>query len=94
MRYILYVIVVFIALVYTLNLAKAHDWYDRSCFSAYDCRKANPGEITTDSTGYRTHGEHIPFGDDRVKMSKDSNNHICIPSFTNKVRCIYIAMGV
>ena len=94
MRYFLYGVIMIIAFLWTVNLVYAHDWYDRECCSGQDCRKANPGEVTTNSTGYQTHGEHIPFNDPRVKASKDSATHICKPAFSSKIRCLYVSMGV
>lgn len=69
--------------------------YGSECCSAYDCSQVQHGEIVPTPEGWRVNasGETIPYGDARVKRSKDEFFHRCAPAgdMTSKRSiCIYV----
>ena len=69
--------------------------YGSECCSAYDCSQVQHGDIVPTPEGWRvnTSGETIPYGDARVKRSRDEFFHRCAPAgdMTSKRSiCIYV----
>lgn len=71
--------------------AQSHDWYDHECCHDQDCAPVPIRTVEMTATGYRITldvGDHpmiggpsvivIPYADDRVRLSADSNFHLCI----------------
>ena len=68
--------------------------YDYSCCSLADCREVKDSAIKEDSRGFtivRT-GELIPYGDKRIKRSKDEFFHWCSVAGKEDSRslCLYV----
>ena len=68
--------------------------YDYSCCSLADCREVKDSAISEDSRGFtivRT-GELIPYGDKRIKRSKDEFFHWCSVAGKEDSRslCLYV----
>lgn len=85
----------FVLCVVTLSFARAHEaplgWaYDYECCSGVDCRQAKVRETIN---GYVVpSGELIPYGDKRVRLSKDEFFHWCTVRGldTTATLCIYV----
>lgn len=76
-------------------IASAHDWYDPWCCNTNDCAPERPGQVTEGPGGYGVRlGDRrvlVPFGDTRIKDSKDGRFHVCeLPQ--GQVRCLYVPM--
>ena len=84
------ILCVVVPLILTLLPAFAHDappsrsqplgWtYDYSCCSAFDCRPLASNAVAETPQGYviKLTGEVIPYGDKRLKQSKDEFYHQC-----------------
>ncbi|TIW28727.1 MAG: hypothetical protein E5V63_04205 [Mesorhizobium sp.] len=69
--------------------------YDYSCCSAFDCRSVGTAAVAETSEGYvvKLTGEKIPYGDKRIKRSKDEYFHQCTiggdPKATHSI-CLYV----
>lgn len=69
--------------------------YDYSCCSAFDCRSVGTTAVTETPQGYtiKLTGEIIPYGDKRIKRSKDEFYHQCTiggdPKATHSI-CLYV----
>lgn len=69
--------------------------YDYSCCSALDCRQVDPAAVSETSKGYviKLTGELVPYGDKRIKRSKDEFYHQCTiggdPKATHSI-CLYV----
>lgn len=99
-------VILVVILLLTLRPAAAHDappsktqplgWtYDYSCCSAFDCREVGNLAVSTTKEGYvvKLTGEVIPYGDHRIKRSKDEFFHQCtIGGDPNAKRsiCLYV----
>lgn len=75
-----------LALALLTGEAVAHDaptgWtYGIECCSMLDCRQLQHGDVADSPDGYLIHltGEVIPYGDKRIKRSKDEFFHQCTP---------------
>ena len=85
---------------------RADHWYDLDCCSLEDCAPINSRQSVAIVEGgvrviSKDHGidQIVPFGDERLRASLDSEWHICIigtsaqPDFTyesNILRCVYM----
>lgn len=95
-----------VMLVFWIGGAFAHDaqpsktqplgWtYDYSCCSAFDCREVGNLAVSTTPEGYvvKLTGEVIPYGDKRIKRSKDEFYHQCTiggdPTAKHSI-CLYV----
>jgi hypothetical protein len=69
--------------------------YGLECCSLIDCSQAAPEDVRETKAGYvivRT-GELIPYGDSRIKFSKDEFFHRCTPQGNLDAKrsiCLYI----
>lgn len=68
--------------------------YDYSCCSAMDCRQIDPVAVSETAQGYtiKLTGEVIPYGDKRIKRSKDEFFHQCTIGGDPKAKhsiCLY-----
>lgn len=79
--------------------ARAHDapqgWaYGRECCSSVDCREVPASYVRETSAGYvlTKTGETLPYGDSRVKDSKDDGLHWCSIGGKDDGRtiCLYV----
>jgi hypothetical protein len=76
------------------STAVPHGWaYDASCCSNRDCRSV-PSELIhegPDGFTYTVTGQLIPYGDRRIKQSKDDDFHVCTTAGheNGRVLCIY-----
>lgn len=74
------------------DLARSHEalptaaqpfgWtYGYECCSLRDCKQSEAGEVTVKPDGYHVEatGEVIPYGDYRLKRSRDEFYHRCAP---------------
>lgn len=61
------------------HMAPSGWMYDVACCSGIDCRQIPASAIRQNSAGYviRATGELIPFGDRRIRNSKDQYYHWC-----------------
>ena len=82
--------------------AAAHEaptgWtYDYSCCSSYDCRQIVSAWVEVTKEGYLAgpKKELIPFGDKRIKQSKDEFYHLCTVSGRDDtaVLCLYVPLN-
>jgi len=68
--------------------------YDYSCCSTADCREVKSTAIKEDSRGFTivATGELIPYGDTRIKRSKDEFFHWCSVAGLEDSRslCLYV----
>lgn len=76
--------------------AQPNGWkYGLECCSLIDCSQAKPEDVRETKNGYvivRT-GELIPYGDSRIKISKDEFFHRCTPQGNLDAKrsiCLYI----
>ncbi len=87
-------------LLFSQYSAHSHDaptgWrYGFECCSTIDCRQLKSEEIGETPNGYllfRT-GEQIPYGDKRVKQSRDEFFHQCTPGGridADRSICLYV----
>lgn len=54
--------------------------YDASCCSSIDCYQAPSGDVRETKRGYLlSSGELIPYGDRRIRRSRDEFFHECKP---------------
>ncbi|MEO1208441.1 MAG: hypothetical protein AAFX78_02765 [Cyanobacteria bacterium J06638_20] len=107
----------YLFLIFCATGVYAHSWYDLECCSERDCSPVGSDNISITDEGVLLtldRGEHpfvfgelealIPWGDPRIRKSKDSEHHACIappvndfldgPDETNiagYVLCVYIA---
>lgn len=89
-----------IATVLLIWPVRAHEaptgWqYDASCCSSIDCGQAPAGDVTETPDGYflQSNGELIPYGDPRIKRSKDEFFHECKPGgipTSKRSFCLYV----
>lgn len=86
-------------IVWSARPAGAHDaptgWtYDYSCCSTADCREVQTKAVKEDSRGFTivSTGELIPYGDTRIKRSKDEFFHWCSVAGLDDSRslCLYV----
>jgi hypothetical protein len=68
--------------------------YDASCCSGIDCAQAPAHDVKETPAGYTlSTGEVIPYGDHRVRRSKDEFFHECKPGGDMSSRhsfCLYV----
>jgi hypothetical protein len=69
--------------------------YGFECCSSIDCRQLHDVDVTEGPEGYRIvrTGELIPYGDKRIKQSKDEFFHQCTPGGSidaDKSICLYV----
>lgn len=68
--------------------------YDYSCCSVNDCREVKDSAVSEDSRGFTivATGELIPYGDRRIKQSKDEFFHLCTVAGREdgKALCVYV----
>lgn len=98
-------IIAAVALVIYSEAAYPHDaeptagqplgWaYDYSCCSLADCREVKDSSVSEDSRGFTivATGELIPYGDTRIKRSKDEFFHWCSVAGKPDSRslCLYV----
>ena len=78
--------------------AHQHSWYDGKCCNNNDCGPIF-GMIRERKDGYyiQTLDMLVPYGDSRIKQSKDFDFHICLypetfadPALRNTIRCLYV----
>jgi len=93
-------------LVLMIGIAKAHEartvagqplgWtYGYECCSAVDCSVTGDRDISETPEGYRIEitGEIIPYGDKRIKRSRDEFFHRCTPggvATAPRSICLYV----
>lgn len=81
------------------DAARAHDWYDRDCCDAKDCRPSPVGEITLVPGGYEYRQEgtgpvhFFKIGDPKIRNSQDNRFHACPILYQQIPRCIYVPGG-
>lgn len=70
--------------------------YGWECCSSMDCREISHDAIEETETGYlvKSSGELIPYGDKRIKQSKDEFYHLCtrLGGDDTPVICLYQPM--
>ena len=75
-----------------------HSWYDGECCNKNDCVPIY-GAIKERRDGYYivTLDTLIPYGDKRIRQSKDFDFHVCVipetaadPKLRNTIRCLYV----
>ena len=90
---------IFLACAVLLGLpatATAMGWYDAMCCSNRDCRPIMAGEVELHADGWYVvpADRTVPFGDWKIKPSKDVRIHICMTNHgangSPNVVCLYI----
>lgn len=93
------VTVALIAWLFFTLTAKAHEapagWqYDAMCCSSIDCYQAPADDVKETPAGYQlSTGEVIPYGDRRIKRSRDEFFHECKPGGIKDGKysfCLYV----
>lgn len=89
-----------LAAIVSSTAAHAHEaptgWtYGYECCSTTDCRQLSHGAVGEGPDGYRVRmtGEIIPYGDRRIKPSRDEFFHQCTPGGRIDAKrsiCLYV----
>ena len=100
--HLLFAVAASMVLALTVKPAAPHEWYDPACCSGRDCAAAPVGSVTAVDGGWQIiilAGEHpmvksnfstiVPYGDKRVRPSRDQNFHPCI-SEERHLLCLYV----
>lgn len=80
----------------TVGAAGAHSWYDPMCCDNKDCEPIAAGLVSTVPTGWYVGGEFnvfIPRTHKDLRVSEDSQYHICRWPSKHFVRCFYVPSG-
>ncbi len=84
------------------SVAVAHDWYEVSCCSGYDCQQVEEATITIRPDGllvtvdpsshkmaFGPIEELIAYSDRRLRFSHDPNYHVCVSEYSQRILCVY-----
>lgn len=78
-------------------------WYDGNCCNMQDCEPVEMGSIQPKKDGYAVHyissfGHEVkgfvPYGDPKIRPSKDFQEHGCAGPLTGALFCIYVLTGM
>jgi hypothetical protein len=86
-----------ILLLWIVQPAAAHSWYDPHCCSGSDCRPVAMDDVVEiEGGGWKHLPTGVTFRRDQVLPSKDRHFHVCIgnrPHDQGQPYCIYILSG-
>lgn len=81
-------------ILYGIQEARGHDFYEYRCCSDRDCRPVAEDAISEGPNGYvvKATGEVIPYNDKRIRQSPDQFFHWCSVGGKpdSRTLCIYV----
>lgn len=69
-------------------LIPVHSWYPIECCSDNDCRPVPCDELQEQADGSVKYRDSLVFSKNQVKVSQDSNCHVC--HIGDKTYCVFI----